>query len=70
MHREIVPANRRKFIEWCEKTFCIRYTDGTSLELTIRPALPREKVVEKKGYTSLIHDCFRHNVRAVADLPN
>lgn len=68
VHRQIVPANQKKFVAWCEKTFCIRYTDGTTLELSIRPAAFREKVTEKKGYTSLIRDCFYQNVSSVAEL--
>ena len=34
----------------------IRYTDGTTLDLTIRPVKPRERVQEIKGYTSLINE--------------
>lgn len=69
VHREVIQSNRRQFVAWCQKTFCIRYTDGTTLELAIRPCKPRERVVEKNSYKSLIYDCFRHNVTAVKDLP-
>jgi hypothetical protein len=68
VHREVVQGNRKSYLAWLQKTFCIRYTDGTTLELNVRPAKPRERVVEKHGYRSLIDDCFHQNVSAVADL--
>ena len=37
-----------------EKLKTIRYTDGTTLDLSIRPCKPREKVAEIHGYDSLI----------------
>jgi hypothetical protein len=47
----------------------IRYTDGTALFLSVRPARPREKVQEIHGYDSLIAKCLRHGVDSVAALP-
>lgn len=70
VHRQVIQSYRKEFIAWLQKTFCIRYTDGTTLELTIRPCTPREKVAEKLSYTSLIEDCFYNNVTSVADLPS
>ena len=46
----------------------IRYTDGTCLYLTTRPALPRERVKEIHGYDSLIKDCVRLGVDSVTAL--
>ncbi len=40
---------------------CIRYTDGTTLIIDVRPALPRERVKEIHGYTSLIRDALALN---------
>ncbi|HZZ82028.1 MAG TPA: hypothetical protein VFE62_26245 [Gemmataceae bacterium] len=37
---------------------CIRYTDGTTLDISVRPAKPRERVKEIHGYTSLVRDAL------------
>ena len=67
VHREVVTS--KSFLEWLHKTFCIRYGDGTTLELRTREAKPRERVQAINGYGSLIRDCFYHKVTAVDDLP-
>lgn len=68
VHSEVIQGSRKMFLAWLQKTFCIRYTDGTMLELNVRPAKPRERVEEKHGYKSLIYDCFHQDVSSVADL--
>lgn len=68
VHREIVKPSQKKFLAWLRETFHILYTDGTTLELHLRPAKPREKVTAINGYRSLIQDCFYHNVSSVAAL--
>ena len=68
VHREIVQPSQKKFLEWLRNTFCIHYPDGTTLELHLRPAKPREKVKEINGYRTLIMDCFYHNVSSVDEL--
>lgn len=68
VHRTVHTANERRLRAWADKTFAIYYTDGTSLELTVRDAKPRERVQEIKGYSSLIRDCMTHDVNNVADL--
>jgi hypothetical protein len=68
VHREVILSSRKKYLAWLQKTFCIRYTDGTTLELHVRPALPRERVVEKLGYSGLIQDCFHYDVNSVEKL--
>jgi len=68
VHREVVPGNQKKYLEWLQKTFCIRYTDGTTLELHVRECKPRERVEKKNGYGSLIRDCFYNDVTSVAAL--
>lgn len=40
---------------------CIRYSDGTTLNISIRAANPRERVTELHGYTSLVRDALRLN---------
>jgi hypothetical protein len=51
-HREVIAESRaKKFV-----LTCIRYTDGTTLDITLRPAEYREKVKEISGYRSLIRD--------------
>ncbi|WP_316176278.1 hypothetical protein [Bradyrhizobium sp. SZCCHNRI1073] len=70
VHREVVTDRKR--VERLRQMYCIRYTDGTALLLTLREAEPRERVQEIKGYSSLIRECERETgseVR-VADLPS
>ena len=43
----------------------VRFTDGTTLDLTIRKCKPKEKVVELDGYTSLIDKCVIRGVDSV-----
>lgn len=38
----------------------ILFTDGTTLEMSMREALPREKVQPLAGYSSLVHDALNH----------
>ena len=64
-HREV--CNEKK-ADWANKTFSILYTDGTTLELHARECKPRERVQEKRSYSSLIDDCYRKGVRTVAEL--
>jgi hypothetical protein len=62
-HRVIVTKPERyKDLTW------IAYTDGTSLSLTIRPVLPRERIKEIHGYDSLINQCLREGVNRVDEL--
>lgn len=66
VHREI--TDDAKLVAWAGNT-AIRYTDGTFLMLSVRKALPRERIEKRVGgYTSLIRECFRYNVRDVAQL--
>lgn len=68
VHREVIQGNRKRYLTWLDKTFCIRYTDGTTLELNLRPCNYRERVTEKHSYSSLIWGCFNQNVTSVAEL--
>jgi hypothetical protein len=52
-----------------EKLTAIRYTDGTALYLSCRPAKPRERVTEIHAYDSLISKCIQHGVSSVSELP-
>lgn len=45
-------------LERFKKITCIRYTDGTTLDLRVREAKPREKIKENPSYHSLIYDCL------------
>jgi len=69
VHRTVHKANRKRLKAWAENSGYIRYTDGTTLSISIRDAQPREKVKEIHGYDSLINDCVYHNVTSVNDLP-
>lgn len=46
----------------------ISYTDGTSLDLSVREAKPRERITEIHGYDSLIRDCLHYKVSSVSEL--
>lgn len=55
VHREVITeARANKF-----NLDCIRYTDGTTLSLHVRPALYREKIEQINGYGSLIRKAER-----------
>lgn len=68
VHRMVYPSSRKKLREWASKTHGISYSDGTMLYLDVRDCTPRERVQEKRGYESLINDCFYKNVNSVMDL--
>jgi len=63
VHREVISKQRAERI--AKSLPGIRYTDGTSLWLSVRRALPREKVQTINGYGSLIGDCLALGVTAV-----
>ena len=65
VHRTVHAAAEKRLRAWADKTFAVYYTDGTSLELTVRDAKPRERVQEIKGYSSLIRDCAHYDVNSV-----
>ena len=50
---------------YCNKITSIRFTDGTTLDLTLRKCKPREKVVELEGYTSLIDKCTLRGIDSI-----
>ena len=54
-----------KEIEWVEKTYGIRYTDGTMLLLTATPVSGRKRLPVINGYGSLIADCRFYDVTSV-----
>ena len=66
VHRTVHTYGRESY----EKLgHAIYYTDGTSLDLTIRDCKPREKVKEIRGYVELLNKCIQHGVNRVSDLP-
>lgn len=69
VHRTVHKGSWKKLRAWAEKTYAIRYTDGTALCLSVRDCKPRERVTEIHGYDSLIKECCYHNVDSVAALP-
>jgi hypothetical protein len=56
VHREVIGVRRA---ERLKKVKQIRYTDGTLLLLSVRPALHGEHVKEMAGYGGLIADAER-----------
>ena len=68
VHRTVHSSAFKKLRRWAEKTYAIRYTDGTSLKISVRDTKPRERVSEVKGYSSLIQDCAHYGVDSVTAL--
>ena len=69
VHRSVHAGSWKKLRAWAENTHAIRYTDGTSLCLTVRDCKPRERVREVRSYMTLINNYYYHNINTVADLP-
>lgn len=69
VHRTVHAGTEKRLREWVDKTRAIRYSDGTSLVLSVRNCGPRERITEIRGYSTLIANCVRHNVATVDDLP-
>jgi acetylglutamate kinase len=69
VHCQIVAA---KVAEAAKALHAIVYTDGTSLLIRARQLEPREKVVERNSYGSLIRDAIKHGGSRVlvTDLPD
>ncbi|MGU3476447.1 hypothetical protein [Methylobacterium sp. D48H] len=54
VHRETINERRRARYEGRAGLFAVRFTDGTLLELRVRPVRRGEKVETLLGYGSLI----------------
>jgi hypothetical protein len=67
VHREV--TTRKDYADAVKKLGSILYSDGTSLILSVREAIFREKIVENLQYRELIRECIARGVRAVAQLP-
>jgi len=65
-HRRV--TEKQYVADWIKETPCIRFTDGTSLYLTVRPCTFREKVKEIRGYDSLLDDCRYYKCNDVSKL--
>jgi hypothetical protein len=67
-HREVITRQ----VESYQAIGAIRFTDGTHLYLSVRPAAPRERVQEVHGYRDLLRRAVRQgltgyvNVDAIA----
>lgn len=64
-HRMVYSGAMKRLRAWAEKTYAIRYTDGTSLILSVRDCKPRERVQQIAGYRELIEDCAHYDVSSV-----
>ena len=62
-HRTII-TNPEKY----KNLSFIRFSDDTTLDLSIRPCKLRERVQIINGYNSLIEECITDGVNAVNDL--
>lgn len=67
-HRTVHKASEKGLRAWIEKTHSIGYSDGTCLVLSVRDCLPRERVEQIHGYTTLIKDCYYNKVDSVSAL--
>ena len=68
VHRTVHNGSDKSLRDWAERTYGIRYTDGTLLYLSVRDCKPRERIKQIHGYDSLIRDCHSKNVDSVAAL--
>lgn len=62
VHRSVEP---QRIANACEKIRSIRFTDNTSLVLSVRLTGKRERVKELHMHDDLIHDCVHYNVDSV-----
>lgn len=65
VHRAVHSVAFKRLRKWAESAGGIRFTDGTSLLISVRDCKPRERVQEIRGYSSLIDDCAHFDVRSV-----
>ena len=65
VHRSVHGKAYKRLRAWADKTHAIRFTDGTSLVLSVRDCKPRERVAEIGSYARLIEDCAAHDVCTV-----
>lgn len=63
VHREY--SSSATFIQQVRSLGFIRFTDGTTLDLSVSEAPRRARQPEIKGYTSLIRDCIAAGVKSV-----
>lgn len=64
VHRTV--TSRKDIADWVAATHAIRFTDGTSLLLTVRPTKRRERVKQIiHGYDELLNDCRHYRVTSV-----
>ena len=69
VHRTVHSISWKKLRAWATATHAIQFRDGTCLYLSVRDALPRERILELTAYKSLIMDCAHYGVSSVDDLP-
>ncbi len=61
---QLVPCHRRvirykRQVQALSKIHSVGFSDNTTMSVTVRPAKPREKVKEIRGYDELLADCVR-----------
>lgn len=52
VHRTV---ERPKKAEHLSKVHCVTFSDGTAMNMDVRPCKPRERVKEIKGYSELLN---------------
>lgn len=65
-HREVTTRKLRA--DQIKELGFIRFTDGTMLLLSVRPARFRERVEVKKQYSDLIAECVLYRINDVSRL--
>lgn len=60
----IKPYQAKQF----EKITGIRFSDGTSMGITVRPAKPREKLREIHGYDSILERAYYRKLEGFVDI--
>lgn len=66
VHRQVVP--RYKAAQLCKVTG-FRFTDATTLDLSVRLAAPREKVVPILGYPDMIDKAWYKKLEGFIAIP-
>jgi hypothetical protein len=68
VHREYVPKSRDAgFVAWCQRTFSIRFGDGTTLRLSVKE-VHKKALPLINGYGVLLRDCYYDGATSVDEL--
>jgi hypothetical protein len=64
VHREVLTHGREGF----EQISALVFTDGTTLDVTVRDAKPRERVTQILGYRDALHGAKNKGLKGFVDI--